>query len=653
MEYRKEIDGLRAFAVIPVIFYHAGIETFSGGFVGVDIFFVISGYLISTIIIDELEQNKFSLVNFYERRARRILPALYLIMFFCIPVSWLFLLPNDMKDFSQSLVAVSFFASNILFLNENGYFDTLSELKPLIHTWSLAVEEQFYLIFPFFIMLSWRAGKHFIFLILALIFTVSLSLSHLNAYDKPEAIFFLLHTRAWEFLIGVFAALYLSKFYQIKFGVILCEFSGLLGFSLILYSFFTYNKSIPYPGVNALVPTIGALMIILFASPQTIVGKFLGNSALVSIGLASYSAYLWHQPLFAFFKLTAFKDTKEFYILLILFTLILARLTFKFVETPFRNNTNLSRKSIFSFAILGSVFFIIFGIFGYRTNGYDFREHMKIYRDLSYDTSKLGFLQCNDYLSQQEPKLNYCMSASQTFNALLIGDSHAEDKFYGIHKEVPSYNWKLIGNSSCPPLIGVKVKSPHATECLQRLQKVFSYIDNKSSSIDIVVLSFAHMYPLDEIYAADHFNQQLNPYDTIIVDLNDPTLGKVDAFYAGLKRTVNFLQSRNIQVIISIDIPELSNLPAECLKNGVGCNFSKNNVLIRQAVMRTKISELASSFGNVLVFDSLNIFCQDLSDNCSFLSSGRSLYRDSHHLSHFGSLMYGKEFSLWLSNNLK
>ena len=169
MDYRREIDGLRALAVLPVILFHAGFEMFSGGFVGVDVFFVISGYLITTIILSELEQGRFSIVNFYERRARRILPALFLVMLVCIPFAWFLFLPGDMKDFSQSLVAVSVFASNILFWHESGYFDTAAELKPLLHTWSLAVEEQYYLLFPLFLMLFWRLGKRWILVLLAIV----------------------------------------------------------------------------------------------------------------------------------------------------------------------------------------------------------------------------------------------------------------------------------------------------------------------------------------------------------------------------------------------------------------------------------------------------------------------------------------------------
>ena len=154
MEYRKEIDGLRALAVLPVIFFHAGFDIFSGGFVGVDIFFVISGYLITTIIINEMSSNNFSLINFYERRARRILPALFFVMLLSIPFAWFWLTPSDLEGFGKSLIAVSTFSSNILFWRESGYFGAVSELKPLLHTWSLAVEEQYYIIFPLFLMLQ-------------------------------------------------------------------------------------------------------------------------------------------------------------------------------------------------------------------------------------------------------------------------------------------------------------------------------------------------------------------------------------------------------------------------------------------------------------------------------------------------------------------
>jgi peptidoglycan/LPS O-acetylase OafA/YrhL len=206
MKYRAEIDGLRALAVLPVILFHAGFEWFSGGFVGVDVFFVISGYLITTIIISEMADGKFSIINFYERRARRILPALFFVMAACLPFAWFWLAPTHLKNFGQSLAAVSTFSSNILFWWESGYFDTAAELKPLLHTWSLAVEEQFYLLFPLLLMITWRLGVRWILTLLALLFLCSLALAHWGAYNYPTASFYMLPTRGWELSLLLFTS---------------------------------------------------------------------------------------------------------------------------------------------------------------------------------------------------------------------------------------------------------------------------------------------------------------------------------------------------------------------------------------------------------------------------------------------------------------
>ena len=191
MKYRKEIDGLRALAVLPVILFHAGFKTFSGGFVGVDIFFVISGYLITTIIVDEVEKGSFSLRNFYERRARRILPALFFVMLCTLPLAWFFMLPQDLKSYSQSLVAVPLFLSNVLFWLTSGYFDRVSELKPLLHTWSLAVEEQYYVLFPLFLMLVWKLGKRWIITLLLLVAIFSVLVAQWGSTKHPFINFYL------------------------------------------------------------------------------------------------------------------------------------------------------------------------------------------------------------------------------------------------------------------------------------------------------------------------------------------------------------------------------------------------------------------------------------------------------------------------------
>lgn len=229
MKYRPEVDGLRALAVLPVMFFHAGFEMFSGGFIGVDVFFVISGYLITTIIMSEMTKDKFSLLNFYVRRIRRIFPALIFVMLAVIPVSWALLLPRDMKDFSQSLVSTTFFLSNVLFWLEADYFDTASELKPLLHTWSLAVEEQYYIFFPGFMILVWKYYKKYLITLLLLIALLSLAASHWYALTDPTYAFYMIHTRLWELLIGAIVAVILFERDSLYPRKSYFRFFGLLG----------------------------------------------------------------------------------------------------------------------------------------------------------------------------------------------------------------------------------------------------------------------------------------------------------------------------------------------------------------------------------------------------------------------------------------
>jgi peptidoglycan/LPS O-acetylase OafA/YrhL len=342
MKYRAEIDGLRALAVLPVILFHAGFEWFSGGFVGVDVFFVISGYLITTIIISEMAEGKFSIVNFYERRARRILPALFFVMAACLPFAWLWLTPSDLKDFGQSLVAVSTFSSNILFWLESGYFDTAAELKPLLHTWSLAVEEQYYILFPIFLMLTWRLGIKWILILLSIVFFISLGIAQWGAYNSPTAAFFLLPTRGWELLVGVFAAFYLKYNTHLK-SHSLNQALSLLGFCLIVYSIIAFDETTPFPSLYALVPTIGTGLLILCTVPKTLVHKLLSLKFIIGIGLISYSAYLWHQPLLAFARHRLLGEVSELTLIaLCLISLVLAWFSWKFVEAPFRNKKTLN-----------------------------------------------------------------------------------------------------------------------------------------------------------------------------------------------------------------------------------------------------------------------------------------------------------------------
>jgi peptidoglycan/LPS O-acetylase OafA/YrhL len=455
MNYRREIDGLRALAVIPVILFHSGFESFSGGFIGVDVFFVISGYLITTIIVTDIELGKFSVLNFYERRARRILPALFVVLLTCIPFYWFWLTPADLKSFSQSLVAVPLFASNILFYLTSGYFQSEAELKPLLHTWSLAVEEQYYLLFPIFLVATWRLGKLWIFSLLGMLAILSLGLAQWGSNTHPAFTFFLLPTRGWEILLGAFAAFYLTIKKSRDISQSVSQSVSFIGIILILYAVVFFNKETPFPSLYTLVPTIGAALIILFTTQSTFVGKFLGSKLLVGIGLLSYSAYLWHQPIFAFVRLRSFEDpSKLFFAGLVVLAFLLAYLTWKYVEVPFRNRRLIKRNLLVVLSISFSGLFVTLGLLGHFKDGFPTPQQKQINAYANYDYMKAYrggkcFLE-ETSTSYTDFSRDCAVIDNHNPSLLVFGDSHAAALSKGLRMEIP--NVIQYTTSSCPPI---------------------------------------------------------------------------------------------------------------------------------------------------------------------------------------------------------
>ena len=376
MIYRPEVDGLRAVAVIPVILFHAGFSLFSGGFVGVDIFFVISGYLITSILIEDLQHDRFSIVNFYERRARRILPSLFVVLMFCLLASWFIMIPDYMKEFSKSLIGVSFFSSNLVFLLGTGYFSTAAELKPLLHTWSLAVEEQFYIFFPIILFLLWKTKIIVRNGILATIMLGSFYLAVKWSFYKPEVAFFMLPTRAWEILVGVFSSVFYNnrKFIEFRKKHPYVNNLDAIGLLCIVISILCFDNSSRLPGIPALLPTIGTMVIIVFSSGGTAIGRLLSNRIFVGFGLISYSAYLWHNPLFSYTRHLSLTEPTVFTMsFLSCLTILLAYLSWRFIERPFRKVSFLSRKSVFRLSLAFLLGFSVFGIIGYDRDGFSER----------------------------------------------------------------------------------------------------------------------------------------------------------------------------------------------------------------------------------------------------------------------------------------
>jgi peptidoglycan/LPS O-acetylase OafA/YrhL len=480
MKYRAEIDGLRAIAVLPVMLFHAGFTLFSGGFVGVDVFFVISGYLITTIILGELEAGKFSITSFYERRARRILPVLFFVMAICLPAAWYLLLPSQMTSFAKSLVSISGFISNVFFWSERGYFGTATELKPLIHTWSLAIEEQYYLVFPLLMIFFVKKKRALLIPVLVLVGAVSLGLCVWLTRLHVDSAFYLLPTRFWELLVGSLVAVQCAHHTKaLSSSVHYKPALEALGFLLICVPIFLFDNKTAFPGYAALAPTLGTALVIRNASGQTLLGRLLSAKLLVGIGLISYSAYLWHQPLFAFARHFHAEEVPRLaFCALLLLVLTLSYLSWRFVEKPFRNKRVWSRVGVFAFSVSGLVLFSALGFFGWKTDGLMLRYSPEDQRLLR------SFVGAGDYTAARFDGLKLAnFAANQGHKKILvIGDSFGKDLVNAIAQSELSKHLSLSThqiNSECGNLFLDQDFTKYiATEKLARC-KVLGWYENE------------------------------------------------------------------------------------------------------------------------------------------------------------------------------
>ncbi len=335
MERRNDIDGLRAVAVLGVVLNHAGLSALPGGFVGVDIFFVISGFLISRIITDGVADGSFTLAHFWERRARRILPALIAVVAVSLVAGYLLLLPDDFENLAQSAVATMLFGNNVLLTLTSGYWDLASAFKPLLHTWSLGVEEQFYIAYPLaaLLVLRWRPRWFGAMLVAGVAVSFALSVGLSARY--PDASFYLIHTRAWELLLGALVA---NRTTQMQLPERVAQVLAVTGLALIVAAMLLIDETAPYPGWRALLPCLGTALILLYGPAGGPAPRLLGWSPLVLVGLASYSIYLWHQPLFAFARAASLTPPGPWLMTaLTLATLVVGYASWRWIEQPFRD----------------------------------------------------------------------------------------------------------------------------------------------------------------------------------------------------------------------------------------------------------------------------------------------------------------------------
>jgi len=537
MQYRPEIDGLRAVAVLPVVFFHAGWRGFGGGYVGVDVFFVISGYLITSILMQECQAGNFSIWRFYERRARRILPALITVLAVSTLAAYIFLPSDLLQAYSQSLASVALFSSNIFYWLTNGYFSTASEQKPLLHTWSLAVEEQYYLFFPLLVSWLWRFGKKTVFLCIGLLSLASFAWCLvLIARQSWDANFYLLFSRAWELFAGSLVAGSTLGFSFLR-GAKVREGLGLLGLGLIAFSVAWMDKDTPYPGLHTLVPVLGTCLFILFGNASTLAGRLLSAPVMVFIGGISYSMYLWHQPLFAFLRLTSVGEPEpRFFWLAIAAVFLLSLLSWKWVEKPFRAKNAFSRAAIFGYALASILIMNGIAAAGYLFHGFPGRFQADDYSG-SMLSSPLRD-SCSTRGARYLKPRDACRYFGDKAEWATFGDSHTIELAYALALRLRPSGRALVQLSfhGCPPALTMEVKDPG---CKDWINESLAYLESHPE-IENVVVGFR--------YSAFFYGDQLADFPRL--PHKDPRRQFTAAYLAGMKEDPRDIYWRDFAAIL-------------------------------------------------------------------------------------------------------
>jgi|TARA_R100000005_G_C4994663_1_gene201616 peptidoglycan/LPS O-acetylase OafA/YrhL len=652
MQYRAEIDGLRAVAVLPVLLFHAGFPAFAGGFTGVDIFFVISGYLITSLILAEMAESRFSIVGFYDRRARRILPALFTVAISAIPFAYLWMTPRQLEDFSESLMAVALSGSNFLFWKEDGYFELTAELKPLLHTWSLGVEEQFYILFPLLILLLWRFGRGQVAAALLLLGIASFLLAEWMSNAAPSANFYLLPSRAWELFAGALCAFYLAG-RERQPGPAgpesrsrrLANALALLGLGMILAGFWVIDKSVPFPSRHALLPVVGTVLVILFARRDTIAGRLLALRPFVGIGLISYSLYLWHQPLFAFARLRSEEDPGPMlYLLLIAAAFLLAFLSWRYVERPFRSRDRFNRKQIFTFSGVGILLLICLGAAGDIGKGFPNRLAADG-RTLASLEERLrpnnGLSSLCDHSFRIRPE---CMSG-QPPEVVLWGDSYAMHLADALTAGDNPPALIQLTKSVCGPFINLApivlplYGEKWAEDCLNFNAEVMAWLRRGDSGRYVVLSSPFSQYLGEE---AEFLTADGRRVRTGSTPENMAIVAKA------LEETLTELTKAGHYPVVIGPPPRSGRNIGQCLLRAgmfgfdpAGCDFAMTGMEEKSRMAITLLNRVADKYPVIRLED---FICAE--GRCRAMKDGTFLYRDAGHLTHEGARLIGREMNL-------
>jgi peptidoglycan/LPS O-acetylase OafA/YrhL len=563
IKYRADIDGLRAVAVLPVVLYHAGLPAISGGFVGVDVFFVISGFLITSIVVTEISENRFSLVSFYERRARRILPALTAVVLATFVAGWFVLIPSEFKDLGQSALSTALFLSNLYFMLKLDYFATAAEFAPLLHTWSLAVEEQFYLFYPPMLALLFATGgRKAACWVMVVLSVLSLIAAIVMLPINPEWVFYLIFFRLWELGVGALIALSILPAPRHR---VLRDVVGLVGLLSILVPVFIYDSTTPFPGLAAIPPVFGAAAIIYVGTSGQggLTNRMLSHPFLVWVGLISYSLYLWHWPIFAFLRIGWAQTTLPLIVsfVAVTFSILMAWASYKFIEHPFRARppSGFSRRAIFLFSgtvllamvLIGGVLHISNGMPNRLTSQAALIAAVSQDRNIDRDT-------CFGRLARE----NLCIVGTsvgfdEPVDFLFWGDSHAEAMRPGldIAAQAAGKNGLFIGATGCRPIDHVR-RVPERRRCTEVNQAVSALLAERPD-MQLVILSARWALSVEGSPYRHEEGSTITLEWSGHTDARPDGTGNASLVEAGLTATIEEILASGREVVILGPTPEI------------------------------------------------------------------------------------------------
>ncbi len=671
--YRPDIDGLRAIAVLSVVGFHAFPDLISGGFIGVDIFFVISGFLISTIIIGSLDRSSFSFVEFYIRRINRIFPALLLVMIAAFAFSWFALLADEFKQLGEHIAGGAGFISNFVLWNENGYFDNAAETKPLLHLWSLGVEEQYYILWPLLLWLGWKSRFNLL-TITVVIAAISFALNIRDVGSHAVAAFYSPQTRFWELMAGsVLAYLALHKQQMISVhrhrldawllkithiqitgegGQTFSNIQSVLGAVLISAGIFVVSKGTAFPGWWALLPTLGAVLIISAGLEAWINRVVLSSRILIWFGLISFPLYLWHWPLLSFGRIIGGETPSlVFRIAAVLISIALAYLTYRFLEIPIRFGKQKRTKAIILFLCM-----IIVGVTGYATylqNGFALRPGNVASSQITAQFDWENYLQ-NETCRKSFLTFNgaHCaMVKAAVPTIILLGDSHSNNLYPGMAEFTvhTSDNLLNLAHGACLPFFDVASFQVGDTDvCAQMMNNTLDFVV-RQESLRAVIISFR-----GQLYLSGKGNGAVgneDKYNRILKLTSHPEIADFrEIFKISMQKTIKTLLEKNKKVIFILDMPELGFDPKTCvdtrplkLTNNIKstCAVSRQEFEKRNHEYRELATSVLKEFPAVKIFDAASLLCD--AKWCWAMKDGKMMYRDDDHLSVEGSRYISSE----------